>query len=346
MIKFHCKSCDQRISVPETHAGKKGRCPKCKSIVVIPRIKAADSLNDQRNIPAGKHQNSSRPVSDLQLEKKPPGQTGKTNKVFANGFEVTQYDEKFIKIDQPEKPPVRKLPWFLDIFLYPTSMSGLVNLGIFWILPILLGLIRRLFPAQLGLAGSVFFGLIGLVVTAYMYYYFVECIRDSALGGIRAPENIGNFPDMSDAFSQYMEIVACAVIFWLPFAAYSMYKIFWQPNAANYDPRTDAIFWLLLGYGIFFSPMGLLALAMFRSSAAFNPFLWIMSILSTFFQYCSLVLFFCVLGWLASRIVSYFQGSLLFAYLLNAVFIYLVMVGAHLLGRFYYLNSKKLNWEV
>lgn len=329
MIKFHCKSCDQRISVPETHAGKKGRCPMCKNIVVVPKIKAADSLNDQRDIPAGKQQNSSRPVSDLQLEKEPPDQTGKTNKVFANGFEVTQYDEKFIKIDQPEKPPVRKLPWLLDIFLYPTSISGLINLGIFWLLPILLGIIARLLPIRF------IWIIVGFVIGGYIFYYFIECIRDSALGGIRAPENIGNLPDMGDAVSQFMEIIASAVIFWGPVGFYFIFT-----------RKTDTIYWLLLGYGIFFFPMGLLALAMFRSSAAFNPFLWIMSILSTFFQYCSLVLFFCVLGWLASMIVSYFQGALLFAYLLNAAFIYLVMVGAHLLGRFYYLNSKKLNWEV
>ena len=343
MIKFHCKNCGQKINVPEIHAGKKGKCPKCKSIVVVPGTKAADSLNDQINPPDEKKQNISPAIPELPLEKKPPHQTEKTHKVFANGFDVAQYDEKFLKIDQPEKPPVRKLPWLLDILLYPTSMSGLINLGIFWLLPILIRVFLMLLP---GIIAWLLGLLASLVVTAYVYYYFVECIRDSALGGIRAPENIGTFPDMSDAFSQFMEIVACVVIFWLPFFAYYMYKIFWQPNAANYNPRTDVIFWLLLGYGIFFFPMGLLALVIFSSSAAFNPILWITSILSTFFQYCFLVLFFCVLGWLASRIRAYFQGALLFAYLLNAVFIYLAMVGAHLLGRFYYQNSEKLNWEV
>ena len=318
MIKFRCKNCGQKISVPETHTGKKGKCPKCKSIVVVPKIKVADSLNDQINLPDEKEHIISSPVPELQFEKKQPDQTEKTHKVFANGFEVTQYDEKFIKIDQPEKPPVRKLPWILDVLLYPTSMSGLINLGIFWILPILLGLIARLMPIRF------IWGIVGFIIGGYMFYYFIECIRDSALGGIRAPENIGNLPDMGDAVSQFMEIIASAVIFWGPV---SFYFIFTR--------KTDTIYWLLLGYGIFFFPMGLLALAMFRSSAAFNPFVWITSIFSTFFQYCSLVLFFCILGWLASRIVSYFQGALLFAFIFNAVFIYLVMVGAHLLGRFY-----------
>jgi len=329
VIKFRCKNCGQKISVPESHAGKKGKCPKCKSIVVIPKIKAADSLNDQRNIPAGRQQNSSSPVSELQFEKKPPGQTRKTNKVFANGFKATQYHEQLIKIDESEKPPVRKLSWILDIFLYPTSTSGLIILTIFWILPILLGLIARLMPIRF------IWGLVGFVIGGYMFYYFIECIRDSAIGGIRAPENIGNLPDMGNAVSQFMEIIASAVIFWGPVGFYFIFT--W---------KTDTIYWLLLGYGIFFFPMGLLALAMFRSSAAFNPFVWIMSIFSTFFQYCGLVLFFCVLGWLVSRIRSSFQRALFFAFIFNAVFVYLAMVGDHLLGCFYYLNSKKLNWEV
>lgn len=187
------------------------------------------------------------------------------------------------------------------------------------------------------------------VVAAYMYYYLMECIRDSAQGGIRAPENIGSMPeDIGDAISQAMEIAASVVIFWGPVGAYLMYKILWQSTGpgSEYNPRTDAIFWLLLGYGIFFFPMGLLALAMFNSTSAFNPFLWIASIFSTFFQYCGLVLLFCVLGWLVSRVVSSFQQSLFTAFLSGAAFIYLAMVAAHLLGRFYYLNSKKLNWEV
>ena len=87
-------------------------------------------------------------------------------------------------------PPERKLPWILDIFLYPTSMSGLINLGIFWIVPVLLGInarlpIRHLFKL-LTIVPILFIGV-------YMYYYFKECIRDSALGEIRAPENADNF---------------------------------------------------------------------------------------------------------------------------------------------------------
>lgn len=342
MIKFTCKNCGQSISVPEIHAGKKGKCPKCKELLVVPKIEIMSSTNQEEDTATSKQLRSPPPVTDLQLKKEPSDLIQKRNRVFANGFDVTPHREQIATMDEVEKPPVRKLPWIMDIFLYPTSMSGLINLGIFWILPILLGLIGRILPIPL------IWGLASLIVAAYMYYYFMECIRDSAKGGIRAPENIGSMPSTGDAISQAMEIVASVVIFWGPVGAYLIYKIFWQSTVSGleYNPRIDAIFWLLLGYGIFFFPMGILAIAMFNSTSAYNPFLWIASIFSTFFQYCCLVLFLCALVWLVSRTASYFQQSLLFAYLFGAVSIYFAMVTAHLLGRFYYLNSKKLSWEV
>ncbi len=346
MIKFSCKNCGQNISVPDVHAGKKGKCPKCKTIVIVPQVKSA--ADEHKNLVSGKQLDSSSSASNFQLKKEPPSQTGGAYKVFANDLDTMRNQERITKMPEDEKPQERKLPWILDIFLYPTSTSGLINLGIFWILPILLGFTGRILPILFIWGIQLILGLAGLVVAGYMYYYFMECIRDSASGGIRAPENIGSMPDMGDVVTQVMEIIASVVIFWGPLGAYLMYKIFFQSTEATsyYEPTTDMVFWLLLGYGIFFFPMGLLALAMFGSSSAFNPFLWIVSIFSAFFQYCSLVLFFCVLVWLFSRVASFLQQSLLFSYLFGAAFIYLAMVASHLLGRFYYLNSKKLNWDV
>ena len=342
MIKFQCKHCGQKIKIHEVHSGKKGKCPKCKTIVVVPEINDDISLKP-RDSDTDNLQYVQQPSEpELRLKRDSPPQT-RFDGLSADGLNVT--NESLLKPEIKEKPPKRKLPWILDIFLYPTSTSGLINLGIFWILPILFGFIQRLLPiCYIQLLAFI----ATLVVAAYMYYYFMECIRDSATGEIRAPENIANMPDMSEAVWQLMEIVACVIIFWGPIAAYLIYKIFWQPTGAGfvYDPTTDAIFWLLLGYGIFFFPIGLLALAMFNSTSAFNPLLWIASIFSTFLQYCCLVLFFCVLGWLVLRIVYSFPQSRFFAYLFGAAFIYLAMVASHLLGRFYYLNSEKLNWEV
>ena len=339
MIKFNCKSCGQKIRVPEVHAGKKGKCPKCKTIIVVPKINNDIFLKPLDSDTDNSQYAKQSPETELRLKSETSSQT-KFDGLSADGLNVT--NEFLRKSVIKEQPPQRKLPWILDIFLYPTSMSGLINLGIFWLLPILLGVIRFILPIPF------VWGIISFVIAGYMFYFFVECIRDSASGGIRAPENIGSMPDTSDAVAQFMEIIGSVVIFLGPLGAYSIYKTFWQSTGANSpnNSQTDAVFWLLLGYAIFFFPMGLLTIVMFNSTSAYNPLLWITSIFSTFFQYCGLILLFCMLGWLASRIMFFLQQSLFFSYLFGAAFIYLSMVAAHILGRFYFLNSKKLNWEV
>lgn len=347
MIKFSCEKCGQKISVSEAHAGRKGKCPKCKNILFVPRIVHTSHLKDQEDSHIDKGNHVTEPDVELRLKREPPSQKGKTKPIYSTGFDVTGNQEKYTKPDVTEETTIRKIPWILDIFLYPTSMSGLINIGIFCVLTFLLGIFSILARLMCLIQLALF--LVVLTVVAYIFHYIMECIRDSALGGIRAPENIGSMPaDRSEAFSQLWDIIGLFIIIWGPVVGYCMYQIFSHASdiEVEYHPREDVIFWLLLGYGIFFFPIGMLALAMFKSSSAFNPFVWIASIFSTFFQYCGLVFFFCILGWLTSRIAFYLRQSLITSFFLNAVFIYLTMVTAHLLGRFYYKNSEKLNWEV
>jgi hypothetical protein len=92
--------------------------------------------------------------------------------------------------------------------------------------------------------------------------------------------------------------------------------------------------------------MGLLAVVMFDSFSALNPILLIGSICSTFFQYCGLVLLFYGLVVLSVKIASFLRQSWVLAYISSILFIYLLMVTAHLLGRFYWKYEERLNWEV
>jgi DNA-directed RNA polymerase subunit RPC12/RpoP len=321
MISFKCKNCGRKIKAQDSAAGKKGRCPQCKQIVVIPLPKNAALIENNLDI---------KPESP---QKEFPGsQAERPRRTFADEFASGLRIEQVQKNAEAEKNNTRKLPAIIDIFLYPTSVSGIVNLCIFWILPILIGGFAQTLPNfPLPLICS----LGNIVIAAYMYYYLIECIRDSALGGLRAPQTIGTMPEMGQAFSKLLEIIASVTVFWGPAFFYSLFA-----------RKTDRIFFSLLAYGIFFFPMGLLALAMFDSVYAFNPFLWIVSILKTFFQYCFLVLLCCGLAWLAWRIDVALSLSTLLALVFGAVFIYLSMVAAHLLGLFYYRNSDKLNWEV
>lgn len=38
MIKFTCENCNKDIKVSSDHAGKKGRCPQCKNVVIVPLL--------------------------------------------------------------------------------------------------------------------------------------------------------------------------------------------------------------------------------------------------------------------------------------------------------------------
>jgi hypothetical protein len=180
--------------------------------------------------------------------------------------------------------------------------------------------------------------LVSILLAMYMYWYICECIRDSAAGGLRAPETIGTTPGLGDMLLQLIRILVCFVFFAAPVLIY-----------VHYAQKTDFIFWLLLAYAVLFLPMGLLAVVMFDSFSALNPILLIGSICSTFFQYCGLVLLFCGLGILSviiALILRQFWIPWVLAYIFSILFIYLLMVTAHLLGRFYWKYQEKLNWEV
>ncbi|MHC4159773.1 MAG: hypothetical protein ACYSSO_11925, partial [Planctomycetota bacterium] len=134
MIKFHCRNCGQGISVSEVHAGKKGKCPKCKTIVVVPEINDDISLRPQDSDTDSLQYVQQPPEPELRLKSDTSTQK-RFDGLSADGLSVT--NEPLLKPEIKEQPPERKLPWILDVFLYPTSMSGLINLMIFWILPIL-----------------------------------------------------------------------------------------------------------------------------------------------------------------------------------------------------------------
>ena len=38
MIRFACGTCKERLVVPDRHAGRKGKCPKCGTINRVPLV--------------------------------------------------------------------------------------------------------------------------------------------------------------------------------------------------------------------------------------------------------------------------------------------------------------------
>ncbi|MHC4174862.1 MAG: hypothetical protein ACYTBX_15485 [Planctomycetota bacterium] len=300
MIKFCCKNCGQKISAPEIHVGKKGKCPKCKNIVVVPARPEAQAKSistvrftcstcnqeiEEPETSRGKlvecpHCGSYAPVPSEKIPAQKAEalvQPGKEEGVFEKRPEAPQEPETEIEAEEAEPVTQRKLPWIIDIFLYPTSPSGLISLIIIVVIPMLIALVSTLM-GPLGIAVGLPGFFLNLAIGLYMLWFFTECVRDSANGGTRAPEAFAT-SSLGDMWSQALHIIGCYLILLGPVG---FYHIFTQ--------KTDAIFWLLLAYGAFLFPMGLLACIMFDSVRGLNPILLVGSIFSTFFHYFGLVL--------------------------------------------------------
>jgi len=244
--------------------------------------------------------------------------------------------------EDADAPTQSGLPWMIDIFLYPTSIPGLTHLGFFVGVHFVLGFARLIAGPLVRLVGLPIF-VIGILIGLYFSWYVTECIRDSAAGRTRAPQAFAT-ANISEMYSQCLHIVGCYLIFAGPAGFYFIFT-----------ERTNAIFWLLVGYGIFFCPMGLLACVMFDSVKGLNPILLIPSIFSTLLPYCGLIL---LIGGIVlsvktligiidpqelqqTRLLATIVGGLFYA-----VMLYTVFVIAHLLGRFYKRCEEELNWDV
>ena len=341
MIQFHCKHCGQKINVQDKASGKKGHCPKCRNIVVVPTSKDRVTSTGQRDTEAQKV-NSKHSAYDLTLLNVPPehkvAEQSKSKDIPDKEAEVDKKTEETTRIEKTEPAGRRKLPWIIDIFLYPISIPGIITLGIIIILPLLVniaaGLLGR-FGFFISIPGFYF---IKIPVGLYFFWYLAECISDSAMGGLRAPETLGSAPGIGDMFWHTLKIVGCFAVFAGPPVYYVLYT-----------HKIDAIFWALLGYAVFFFPMGLLAVVMFDSFSSLNPILLIGSILSVFFQYCGLVLIsvvFALIVIAANKVPTDIKGSIILGQVILCGLLYFALIVAHLLGRFYWRYKKKLNWDV
>jgi hypothetical protein len=250
MITFKCESCGKQIRITPKYGDKNTCCPNCGNVAV----------------PA--------PDNDQIMPTLEP-------KVCVEGKELyfTPDYEAWRQKQTPETGPVRPRPWFIDVLMYPLSTSGMVNLCIFWFLPILIALI----PAVNFL--SILLFVAELIIAGYMYLFLLECIRDSASGGIRAPTAIGSMVGGFRALISLWQAVISFAIFWGPLVACLLYV-----RAQSIDPWASPLFLAALAYTLVFSPIGTLAIAMINLAEAFKPWLWVKAISKAPMEYCGLVL--------------------------------------------------------
>jgi hypothetical protein len=306
LITFNCESCGIDIRVMPKYGGKKTCCPNCRSVVVVP------APDDHRVMPTLEPKVC---IEDKELYSTPDYEAWRQTQI-------------------PDTYPKRPLPWFVDIFVYPCSISGMANLCIFWFLPILIGLIP---PVNFL---SILLFIAELIVAGYMYHFLLECIRDSASGGIRAPTNIGSQVGGLRALASLWQIVVTFVVFWGPLVACLLYV-----RAQSFDPWASPLFWAALAYALIFFPVGTLAIAIMDLADAFNPWLWVKAMFRAPLEYGGLVLgcaalFLILYGTGVVAAIVPFIGLLIFG-----IDICLLMILSHLIGRFYYRNAAKLGWE-
>ena len=335
IIKFRCESCGQKFSVHKNNAGKKGKCPKCKNIVVVPELESTNSTSKQSDSEDSEI-NSKYSAYDLSLLAMP--EKDKTQELPISHSETSgntdEYNQELEEEDAEETAALRRLPWFVDIFLYPISASGLVNLAILSFLPRMLPPLGHLNywmhpPLSLGLI---------VVFIGYLLYCLSDYIRYSAGGKRRAP-NIDLSPSVllnaGELIMPILNTFVCIAVCVGPLLAYLIIT-----------KQTDIIFWLLVTYGVLYLPMVLLAVVLFESLRALNPILIIASMFNVFLPYCGLVLLFFAVCGLIAIIIVIMPQSFIISYILSAICLYLTMIMAHVLGRFCYQYKERLNWEV
>lgn len=346
-LVFKCGNCGLKISVPRTHAGQKGRCPNCKNPITVPAEKSPVRKPEQidpdettRLVGNDVGLTLLEVPEELKLADEQIVESG----TIKNAVEQESRPEGELAAEEAGTAGRRKLPWIIDIFLYPSSKAGLTTLGIIVLIPFLIRIVLRLlgkifqqFPPLLVLSIPISIAgfLVCILLYLYLYWFFYECIRDSAIGGVRAPETIANTPGLGEMFWQWLRTICCLLVFVAPVSIYY-----------QYTRQTDTVFLILLVYAIFFFPMALLAVVMFDSLSGLNPILLIGSILSTFLPYCAMIAVFVTGGFLVVHNVPETDNSPVLRFILRCVNVYLLIVVAHLLGWFYWRYEDKLNWDV
>jgi hypothetical protein len=373
MIRFACSNCGRRISVSESHAGSKGRCPFCKNVVLVPtpdETPSSDGSSPADSPAARGAAFLDQALFDIPTKQEPSERPAEQAAASDKTHQDVGEPQTGPETTQAEPAVGRRLPWPVDIFLYSANASGLTILGIVVGIPLLfralvwlLGIIMLVFPPVFALfvIVAVIGFIVRLVLYLYLCWYLCECIRHSAQGGRRAPETMAQTPGAGEILLQFSRILVCLILFWGPVVAWG-FRTLWTgapavfsrgaPSAALLPAlATDfVIMVLLLAYAIFFLPMALLAVVMFDSLSGLNPVLIIRSIYSTFLRYCGVVLVLCAL-WALLLYLSYFVvrycplPQLVTMVLLSCIGNYMLMVKAHILGVFYCKNEEALYWD-
>jgi DNA-directed RNA polymerase subunit RPC12/RpoP len=330
VLRFACPHCSVKLTAREDRAGRKVLCPHCKGKIALPLLTpepaAPEPRSDIHLIDPPKRLDGDL----LQLKEEPPPTEGEPDE---------QQREEALRSStfgpsEPEYTGQRQLPWPVDILLYPFSMGGLTTLAIVIVIPLVINLVAGVLgPFGFFIRIPGFFVIV--VIQAYFLWYIPQCIQDSALGGVRAPETVSQAPGLWDMNVQLARTLACMAVATLPVMIYSITT-----------QRVDETFWLLLAFAAVICPMALLSVTMHDSIGGLNPLILIPSVLRTLPSYTILVLVLGSMVFLAVRIGLVLGEDPGLSFAFRIAMYHPILVAAHLLGRFYWRKKQKLDWFV
>ncbi len=337
MIQLTCERCHRRLSVADTHAGKKGKCPHCGRPVLIPEPgptppgPAADS-----DKPEAASKWSAQDAALLDIAHLPSRSETESGPTAASEDRIPVVGEAQRQsggedgAEPAEEPPAP----FLYALAYPASLDGLIQIvvvvSVFWLVNTFAGLLSAL----AGPYGSLLSLLGQLIVTGYLVYYVGYCVYDSAQGGRHAPTvSPAHLVDLGELISQMLLLMAALALCFWPVALYR-----------GVVGRMGVWFWTLGAVGAFFLPMTLLAAELFDGIDALNPLLIVRSILATLPAYLALIVTLGVPGGIFLALYLTLARVPVARVLAPAAYLYLMLVGAHLLGRFYRRHKNRLEW--
>ena len=196
-------------------------------------------------------------------------------------------------------------------------------------------------------AGTVFFyiadhfPLVGLILTGYVFAYAKSIITSTA-NGRKDPPDWPDFSDWKDdILVPYLQFIALAVVCFGPAFVIQI----WHPGTAT---QTRIGYFIALGFGAFFAPMGMLALAMFDTLAVLNPIALAWSILRVPLHYLVAAAAFeavFLLDWFAPGVLRTAMPVPFLPDLISGFFnLYVISFGMRVLGLLYLSNQDNFGW--
>lgn len=230
---------------------------------------------------------------------------------------------------QPRLEPARPLPGFYAslprALLYPFQGNGVILL----------------------IAGTAFFyilnflPLIGLLFAGYLFAYAKSIITSTANGQADPPD----WPEFSDwkedILVPYGQVIALGLLYFGPACLIGL----WRPGT---ETEARIAYFVALGFGAFFAPMGILALAMFDTVAVLNPIALAWSILRVPLHYlvaaAAFEAVFLIYWFAASGLQALVPVPFVPDLIAGFCDLYVISVGMRILGLLYVNNQDNFGW--